>query len=284
MSQHAPLQRRVATPTSTSSAAHAPATISAHAPPAAEAPRSFGDLERAARAGHRLADIPVRAPSRPGTGRPLPAPVRAKMEGSFGHGFSDVRVHEDDSAESIGATAYTRGRDVHFARGRYQPQTASGQALLGHELTHVVQQRAGKVAVPQGKGAPINADSRLEAEADAQGSKAARGEPVTVRGVGGGVQRKAETGGGGVIQCQGKKKPAAPASAAAAAPASAATAAASFVASQANNHHKTDSGSKGKKLGKKKAAQYAATSQKKATAKQEENERLAAAREAKANK
>ncbi|MGZ3459210.1 MAG: hypothetical protein ACXU86_11995, partial [Archangium sp.] len=51
-----------------------------------------------------------------------------------------------------------------------------------------------------GKGAPINADPALEAEADQQGARAARGEPATVRGVGGGTQRKADAGAGGVIQ------------------------------------------------------------------------------------
>ena len=53
-----------------------------------------------------------------------------------------------------------------------------GQELLGHELTHVVQQRQGRVEPnqPAAKGAPLNDDAALEAEADQAGQRAARGE------------------------------------------------------------------------------------------------------------
>lgn len=114
----------------------------------------------------------------------IPAPVKSKMENSFGTSFGDVNIHTDSSqAKSMGALAFTQGSNVHFAPGQYNPQSSSGQALLGHELTHVVQQRAGRVAVPhQSKGAPINADRSLETEADNLGAKAAKGEKVNVPG------------------------------------------------------------------------------------------------------
>ena len=117
-----------------------------------------------------------------GSGQPMPEPVQQKMEAAFGTGFSGVRIHDGPQAKAINAVAYTQGSDIHFQPGKYQPETQSGQELLGHELTHVVQQKAGRVAVPQGKGAPINADSRLELEADILGAKAARGESVQVAG------------------------------------------------------------------------------------------------------
>jgi hypothetical protein len=88
---------------------------------------------------------------------------------------------------------------VHFAPGELDTGSARGQELLGHELTHVVQQRSGQVAAPQGKGAPINSDAALEDEADRMGERAARGEPVQVTGAGGGTQLKAIEG--SVIQC-----------------------------------------------------------------------------------
>src|SRR6185312_5327166 len=44
------------------------------------------------------------------------------------------------SADAIHARAYTVGRDIVFARGRYAPHTGPGQRLLTHELAHVVQQ------------------------------------------------------------------------------------------------------------------------------------------------
>ena len=57
---------------------------------------------------------------------------------------SGSRVHTDpkaaDSARVINALAYTVGRELVFSYGRYLPQTASGQKLIAHELTHVVQQ------------------------------------------------------------------------------------------------------------------------------------------------
>jgi hypothetical protein len=117
-----------------------------------------------------------------GGGASLPGEVQTKMEGSFGTSFSDVRVHQGPEAASIGAVAYTRGSDIHFQPGAYDPGSQSGQQLLGHELTHVVQQRAGRVSTPQAMGAPINADHGLEAEADAMGARAAAGLPAPVPG------------------------------------------------------------------------------------------------------
>ncbi len=77
------------------------------------------------------------------------------------------------------------GQDLHFAPGKYSPASSHGQELIGHELAHVVQQRAGRVAVPQGKGAPINADPALEAEADQLGKKAAHERSAVAKGLDG---------------------------------------------------------------------------------------------------
>ena len=114
-----------------------------------------------------------------GGGAPLHTGVQTQMESSFGADFSGVRVHENSAnAGAVGALAYTQGDNVHFAPGQYDPGSQGGRELIGHELTHVVQQREGRVATPQAKGAPINADSALEAEADTMGIAAARGEIV----------------------------------------------------------------------------------------------------------
>lgn len=112
-----------------------------------------------------------------GSGAPLPDAVRAKMERAFRTDFSSVRIFESLDATSIGALAFTRGTDIFFAPGRYQPETQKGQELLGHELAHVVQQSQGKVhATTQAKGVAINDDASLEHEADVQGKLAADGE------------------------------------------------------------------------------------------------------------
>ncbi len=129
-------------------------------------------------------------PSLSSGGTPLPPPVQTKMEGAFGADFSDVRVHADSGAPTqVGAVAYAQGRDIAFAPGQYDPSSQSGQELIGHELTHVVQQSGGQVGV-QTKGGDVNSDSSLESEADDLGARAARGQAVAVRGVGGGIQRK----------------------------------------------------------------------------------------------
>lgn len=105
-------------------------------------------------------------------GWPLPRDVQAKMEAAFKTSFSDVRVHVGPEAGSIGAVAFTWGTDIHFAPGQYNPHTPHGQFLLGHELAHVVQQRAGRVANPFGGGVAVVQDHALEAEADRLGQMA----------------------------------------------------------------------------------------------------------------
>jgi hypothetical protein len=115
-----------------------------------------------------------------GSGRPMARGVQAKMERAFRTDFSAVRIHEGPQAHAVGALAYTQGTDVHFAPGQYQPDSRRGQELLGHELTHVVQQAQGRVRAPrQAAGVPVNDDAGLEREADVMGARAARGEPVS---------------------------------------------------------------------------------------------------------
>jgi hypothetical protein len=77
-------------------------------------------------------------------GQPLDKATRAFMEPRFRSDFSGVRVHTDakavESAKAVNARAYTVGRNVVFGTGEFSPGTHEGQRLLGHELTHVVQQ------------------------------------------------------------------------------------------------------------------------------------------------
>ena len=76
-----------------------------------------------------------------GRGAALPDGVRAPMEAAFGADFSGVRVHAGSALPGrVASTAFTLGRDIHFAPGAYEPDRPSGQWLLAHELTHVVQQ------------------------------------------------------------------------------------------------------------------------------------------------
>ncbi|GAB4367257.1 MAG: DNA/RNA non-specific endonuclease [Elainellaceae cyanobacterium] len=81
-------------------------------------------------------------------GHPLHPPTRQFMESRFNHDFSGVRVHSDRPAahlnQQVGAQAFTHGQHIYFGQGRYQPTTPTGQRLLAHELTHVVQQTGGQ--------------------------------------------------------------------------------------------------------------------------------------------
>jgi hypothetical protein len=107
-----------------------------------------------------------------GAGRPLPAGEREFFESRFGTGFGDVRVHADAggdaSASALDARAYTAGSHIVFAAGEYAPGSTAGRRLLAHELTHVIQQRAGHAPAgvvqrqPPGKGGftPLDADGQ----------------------------------------------------------------------------------------------------------------------------
>ena len=69
-----------------------------------------------------------------------PESVRSRMGRRLGSDFSSVRFHSGPesvrTSESMGARAYTRGSDVYFGRGGFDP------AVAAHELVHTVQQRA----------------------------------------------------------------------------------------------------------------------------------------------
>jgi len=118
---------------------------------------------------------------RSGGGRPLPEPVRVQMESFFSTDFSDVRIHVGQEAPSIGALAFAIGSNLYFAPGQLNLDSTHGRALLGHELTHVVQQRAGRVRNPFGSGVAVVQDPALEAEADRMGWQAATHRAATVQ-------------------------------------------------------------------------------------------------------
>ena len=78
-----------------------------------------------------------------GAAKALEGGVQSRLSGMFGRNFEHVRVHTDDHAAEatshMGAEAFTVGQSIFFAPGRYQPETPEGQALIGHELTHIIQ-------------------------------------------------------------------------------------------------------------------------------------------------
>jgi hypothetical protein len=118
------------------------------------APVQDDPLERAAdAAADKVLAMPQPSPMRAsarssgGRGDALPAPAREFFEPRFGHDFGNVRVHHGldaaRSAETLGARAYTLGRNIVFGAGQYAQGSREGQHLLAHELAHVVQQSRG---------------------------------------------------------------------------------------------------------------------------------------------
>ena len=119
--------------------------------------------------GPRHVDDPRAVRDRLGGGRPLPAGVRSRMEAAFGAGFSHVRIHTDANAaglsDGLNARAFTVGQHVAFGSGEYQPGSLVGDALLAHELAHVVQQGGTSAdSAPMRKGP--GEDTGIERDAD----------------------------------------------------------------------------------------------------------------------
>lgn len=112
----------------------------------------------------------------------LPSDLQTNMENSLGHDFSNVNIQKDSQeAADMHARAFTKGDSVHFAPGEFDPHSEQGKNLIGHEFTHVAQQRSGAVQPTRvmGKGLQLNDNQGLEHEADHFGRKAAKGDPVS---------------------------------------------------------------------------------------------------------
>ncbi len=111
-------------------------------------------------------------------GQPLDALTRSFFEPRFGHDFSRVRIHAGarahESAGAVNAVAYTVGHDVVFGSGQFTPATKSGQQLLAHELTHVVQQLSLSAS---GSGEELSIDPSAAGEAEAQRNAAEISRP-----------------------------------------------------------------------------------------------------------
>ncbi len=105
-----------------------------------------------------------------GHGRALDTAVSERMGSAFGRDFSSVRVHDDASASSLSsqlnARAFTVGDDVAFATGEYKPGTLIGDALIAHELAHVVQQDGGQASTVPAQKSTGGSSSQLEEDAD----------------------------------------------------------------------------------------------------------------------
>jgi hypothetical protein len=100
----------------------------------------------------------------------LPGSLRTQAEHRLGADFSSVRVHTDTHAArmnaEMGARAFTLGNDVFVSPAHSDFTRRDNQALMVHELTHVVQQRNGRTGTTESLHGAINTNAGLEAEAE----------------------------------------------------------------------------------------------------------------------
>ncbi|MBE9103957.1 DUF4157 domain-containing protein, partial [Nostoc cf. edaphicum LEGE 07299] len=147
-------------------------------------------VQRQAKAGMAGApDLEASINQARGGGVAIADNIREPMEVAFGADFSGVKVHTDGQSDqlnrSIQARAFTTGQDVFFRQGEYNPGSRSGQELLAHELTHVVQQKGGVLdtanvqrvwgsGLPASVKAPATEDQKAKAKAEEQEKKKAQ--------------------------------------------------------------------------------------------------------------
>jgi hypothetical protein len=115
-------------------------------------PSSAGVSFKAREGGPRDPGSLQAVQARLGQGQGIDGGVRARMESAFGMSFSRVRVHTGGSAAELAtefnARAFTLGNHIAFGSGEYRPGTLVGDALLPHELAHVVQQASSEPSSP----------------------------------------------------------------------------------------------------------------------------------------
>lgn len=96
--------------------------------------------------------------------------IKANVSALTGTDVSDAQVtYNSNKPAQLQAEATAQGSEVHLAPGKEQH--------LGHELTHIAQQKQGRVqaTVQANNGVGINNDPKLEKEADDIGAKASQG-------------------------------------------------------------------------------------------------------------
>lgn len=128
--------------------------------------------ERALEQHRSELDLLLGLRARLGPGAPLPPETRQRLEASYGRSLGEVRVHADEAAhrlaDEVGATAFSIGSDLGFAREAYRPGTAAGDALIAHEAAHAAQQSRPGTAP----------ELELEREADRAAGRAMLGRPA----------------------------------------------------------------------------------------------------------
>ena len=110
------------------------------------------------------------------------AQVKANVSALTGTDVTDAKVHYNSNKPAqLQAEATAQGDQVHLASGK--------ERHLGHELTHVAQQKQGRVkpTIQANNGMGINNDPKLEKEADDIGAKAHSNQPIQAKSISSGT-------------------------------------------------------------------------------------------------
>jgi len=97
----------------------------------------------------------------------LPEVLRERVQSQFGFSPESIRIKESPQIADMGAKAMAQGNIISFAPGKFDPYTESGQSLIGHELSHIVQQAKGLGSNIEGSNIHYNPSS--ESASDAAG-------------------------------------------------------------------------------------------------------------------
>lgn len=108
-------------------------------------------------------------------GAPLPADVRDQAASCLGVDLSAVSLHVRPLPAELSVLALARGGHVHIDPAAYRPDTEAGRSLLFHELAHVLQQAAGRVAPAGGPAFLLSRELEQEADRIAESIKSGTG-------------------------------------------------------------------------------------------------------------
>jgi hypothetical protein len=98
-------------------------------------------------------------------GETLPSATSSRFEDFFAADLASVKIIVCPEPARLGALAFAYGERV-FVTPEFAPDCQHGLGVLAHELTHVLQQRAGMASASSSAGPTLLNDQRLEVEAE----------------------------------------------------------------------------------------------------------------------
>jgi len=108
----------------------------------------------------------------------LPDTLQSRVRSQFGLNLESIRARESSQVADMGAKAMAQGNIISFAPGIFNPNTRSGQEIIGHELHHITEQARGLASNIEGSNVHYNPAS--ESASDVAGQMFASGGAGTM--------------------------------------------------------------------------------------------------------